>query len=412
MKSYKKLKSKKKIIDKRATITELHENKMKEFDNYYKTLPEKKENLKKLQEKIKNIDKNDYNNILLLKDLHQEERELKKEINNIIDQTDLSNYLISFAKIISKQQDIQQDDNQQDNQQDNNQDNQQDNNQQDNNKQDNQQDNQQNNQPKKVGINKYIIVEKGNQKGKLMEEYLATCLSDTTIQCSTRKNIFTCENCKEDCIVNHKECYLTCTNCGQCKEWQDPDIPQWSDEVDVSKAYRYKRLGYFIEHLYRVQAKECTVIPENVISKLLLELKKRRITEPDKITSKLIKSFLKNLDLTTYYDNVNSIIRTLSGKEAPVFPEELEDKLVVMFMRTQEPFEKYKHLIPERNNYLSYPYVIRQLLIIISKNEDNDNLLKFVKMFPLLKSRIKLWYQEKVWEKICEECDWTFFPSI
>lgn len=390
MKSYKKLKSKKKIIDKRATITELHEKKMKEFDKYYKTLPEKKENLKKIQEKIKKIDESNYKNIIPLQNLKNEENELIKEIQNIVDQTELVNYLCSFSKIISKQQ--ENDFNETSEQTE------------DSNKKP------ENNE---VGIKKYIIVEKGNQKGNLMEEYLDTCLNKNSTNYNTKKkNIFICKNCNKNYIINLKECYLTCTNCGYCESWQDPDIPQWSDEVDVSKAYRYKRLGYFIEHLYRVQAKECTVIPENVISKLLLELKKRRITEPDKITPKLIKSFLKSLDLTNYYDNVNSIIRTLSGKEAPVFPEELEDKLVVMFMRTQEPFEKYKHLIPERNNYLSYPYVIRQLLIIISKNEGNDNLLKFVKMFPLLKSRIKLWYQEKVWEKICEDCDWTFFPSI
>lgn len=379
MKSYKKLKSKKKIVDKRATITELHDKKMKEFENYYKTLPQKEKELESLRKKIKGIDTTDYKNIIPLKDLQKKEEELILQIQEMKDQTDMTEYLITFAKII-KNDDTSLD------------------------KEEIVEDN--------TGINKYIIVKEGNKKGNLLEKYINACNGNYELQQHKKKNMFICKNCKNQCVFNLKECYITCKNCGECIEWQDPDIPQWSDEVDVSKAYRYKRLGYFIEHLYRVQAKECTVIPDNVISKLLLELKKRRITEPEKITPKLIKGFLKNLDLTNYYDNVNSIIRTLSGKEAPVFPEELEDKLVVMFMRTQQPFEKYKHLIPDRNNYLSYPYVIRQLLLIISRNEENEELLKFVKMFPLLKSRMKLWYQEKVWEKICEECEWTFYPSI
>jgi hypothetical protein len=30
----------------------------------------------------------------------------------------------------------------------------------------------------------------------------------------------------------------------------------------------------------------------------------------------------------------------------------------------------------------------------------------------LLKSRDKLKIQDKIWEKICEELDWPFYPSI
>lgn len=382
MKSYKKLKSKKKIVENRATISELHEKKMNEFEQYYKTLPDKQNELVKLSKELDMADRKDYTKILEIKEMEKRKKLLEKEIFDMKQQTAMTEYLLNVADIFEKQQDIE--DKEMEEVEDN------------------------------IGINKYIIVKEGKQKGNLLDEYIAVSQRDKTVS-STKKNQnnpFTCKNCGNKCLVNSRECYLTCEKCGTCVEWQDPDVPQWSDEVDVSKAYRYKRLGYFIEHLYRVQAKECTIIPENVINKLLLELKKRRITNPEKITPKLIKSFLKSLDLTSYYDNVNSIIRTLSGREAPEFPEELEDKLVVMFMRTQEPFEKFKHLIPDRNNYLSYPYVIRQLLIIISNSENNKELLKFVKMFPLLKSRTKLWYQEKVWEKICLRNDWPFFPSI
>lgn len=380
MKSYKKLKSKKKIIENRATIGELHEKKMKEFDEYYKQLPKKQKELTEIQTKIKALDSNNYEQYNILKNLQEEEKKLKKIVDEMINQTNMFDYLLKVSHIFQKQSQLIEEEKHVESN-------------------------------SKEGIKKYIIVEEGAQKGNLLKEYIAACNNSIVIQ-SKNENIFLCKGCGNDCIVNTKECLLICKKCGECKSWQDPDTPQWSDEVDVTKAYRYKRLGYFIEHLYRIQAKECTVIPDAVINKLLMELKKRRITDPNKITPKLIKSFLKILDLTNYYDNVNSIIRTLSGKEAPVFPEYLEDKLVVMFMRTQEPFERFKDIIPDRNNYLSYPYVIRQLLIIIAKTEENEEILRFVKMFPLLKSRLKLWYQEKVWEKICERLDWPFYPSM
>ncbi len=389
MKSYKKLKSKKKIIDKRATIGELHEKKMKEFEEYYSSLPEKEEELKKIRNKIESLDKKDYKNMLTIKDLQKEEKDLKKVIYEMENQTDMCKYLLDVSHIFLKQSKLKEEQK----------------------KVEEENSKEQKSNEQKEGINKYIIVKEGIQKGNLLNEYLSAC-EGSIYSPSKKENIFLCNQCGGHCIVNSKECFLTCSDCGTSKQWQDPSLPQWSDEVDVTKAYRYKRLGYFIEHLYRIQAKECTIIPDTVINKLLIELKKRRITDPNKITTKLIKGFLKNLDLTSYYDNVNSIIRTLSGREAPVFPETLEDKLVVMFMRTQDPFERFKDIIPDRNNYLSYPYVIRQLLIIIAKTEQRDDILPFVKMFPLLKSRLKLWYQEKVWEKICEDLEWPFYPSM
>ena len=389
MKSYKKLKSKKKIVEKRATIGELHDKKMKEFKEYYSGLPQKEEELEKKKTQLLNLDQSDYKNMLVRRNLQTEIKELEKIVYEMKNQTNMYKYLLDVSHIFLKQSKLKEEQK----------------------KAVEENTKEENIMEQKEGINKYIIVKEGIQKGNLLNEYLSAC-NGTHYSPSKKENIFICQNCGGQCIVNSRECYLTCRECGTSKQWQDPSLPQWSDEVDVTKAYRYKRLGYFIEHLYRIQAKECTIIPDTVINKLLIELKKRRITDPNKITTKLIKGFLKNLDLTSYYDNVNSIIRTLSGREAPVFPETLEDKLVVMFMRTQDPFERFKDIIPDRNNYLSYPYVIRQLLIIIAKTEQRDDILPFVKMFPLLKSRLKLWYQEKVWEKICDDLDWPFYPSM
>ena len=385
MKSYKKLKTKKKIQDKRATIDELHEKKMKDFEDLHNSLPEREKTLNKLKKYLKTIDKNVKNYWDVEFNTKKDIERMEKEIQDIREQKEMLKYLTDVSHIFKKIADASE---------------------------------KTETKHKKVendSLGKYVTIQEGVNKGSLLDEYVLACygrMPTTHINTTDYKDLMVCKDCNEPLFFDTKECVLSCKKCGYCKEWQDPDTPQWSDEVDVSKAYRYKRLSYFIEHLYRLQAKECTIIPDHVISKLLIELRKRRITEPDKITAKLIRGFLKNLDLTNYYDNINSIIRTLSGKEAPEFPEELEDKLVVMFMRTQEPFEKWKHLIPDRNNYLSYPYVIRKLLIIISRTEDNQDIMKFVKWFPLLKSRQKLWHQEKLFEKICEELEWPFFKSI
>jgi Zn finger protein HypA/HybF involved in hydrogenase expression len=369
MKSQKHIKSRKKVTDKRSSINELHEKRMSDFEKYYSTLPKKEEELKKLDPKSPEYNK------------------LNEEIIKMRNQTDLYKYLSDISTVFYKMA-IEEEDKKEINVENNG-----------------------------VGVKKFVEVSQGSNKGYYLNEYLEACdknytVSNARLSRERLKNYIFCTTCKCNCIFNQVECNIVCPKCGTCREWQDPDMPQWSDEVEVSKAYRYKRLGYFIEHLSRFQAKECRLIPDDVISEILAELNKRRIRDPDKITVKVIKDILKKLDLNSYYDNINSIIRTISGRKAPVFPKELEEKLISMFMKTQEPFEKYKKLIPERNNYLSYPYVIRKLLQIVAEEEESPEILKFVEWFPLLKSRQKLWYQEKVWEKITEENNWTFHKSI
>ena len=400
MKSYKKLKSRKRLNDKRSTIKELHDTKMKEFGEYYETLPTKIEQLHTLESQLKDLDGfvSCEGNVRDTYVVQKEIDDIRKEIKLIEDQTDMLKYLSNvqdiFFKISENDKKTKESENKIP----------------ENTKQDFKLKEKIN-----AGIKKYINISESNNVTSMVSEYMAA--SNMMVSCGKKidqKNskFFECDVCHEPLTTNSNECLLVCESCGVTKNWQDPDIPQWSDECDFSKTYRYKKLGYFIEHLYRMQARGCTLIPDFVINNVMMELKKNRVNSNDKINKVMIRSILKSLDMTTYYDNINSIIRTISGKAAPTFPEDLEDKLICMFMRTLQPFEKYKSLIPSRNNYLSYPYAIRKLIEIVAHEENDPNILKFKEFFGLLKSRDKTWEHEKVWKKICEANEWPFIPSI
>lgn len=392
MKSHKKLKSRKRLTDKRASVRELHETKMKDFEEYYKTLPEKKLELNKLKNELESL-KGFTTTDTRIKDsytIKQDIRELEKEIYNMENQTDMMQYLLNVQNVflkISENETKEPENSIEKNLKD----------------------------KISAGIKKYINVKENNNVSKLVNEYVNLSNNIFHIDSSDEKfdsGFFNCDKCACVMTTNNAECLLVCEKCGLTKHWQDPDISHWSDECDFSKTYTYKKLGYFIEHLYRMQARECTAIPDFVINNVMMELKKNRVTSNEKINKKNIRTILKSLDMTNYYDNINSIIRTISGKAAPKFPEDLEDKLICMFMRTLQPFEKYKSLIPSRNNYLSYPYAIRKLLEIVAHEDKNPEILEFREFFGLLKSREKTWEHEKVWKKICEENEWPFIPSI
>ena len=93
----------------------------------------------------------------------------------------------------------------------------------------------------------------------------------------------------------------------------------------------------------------------------------------------------------------------LNGVQAPVLSREVEDKLRFMFREIQPSF--IKHCPKGRSNFLSYSYVLYKFCQLLELDE-------FLPCFPLLKSREKLYMQDKIWQCICEDMGWEFIKSI
>ncbi len=157
------------------------------------------------------------------------------------------------------------------------------------------------------------------------------------------------------------------------------------------------------EWLSQFQAKESTDIPDEVYDKLMLEIKKERISDMKKITHKKIRSYLKKLKLNKYYEHIPHIVNRLNGVPPPKISKEVEEKLRSMFKEIQEPFIK---VCPKsRKNFLSYSYVLHKFVELLGMYE-----LK--QYFPLLKSKEKLYQQDILWKKIATLNGWQFNPSI
>jgi hypothetical protein len=153
--------------------------------------------------------------------------------------------------------------------------------------------------------------------------------------------------------------------------------------------------------LNQVQGKETTDIPEELYDKILLEIKKQRITNMAEITPPKIKEILKKLKSNKFYEHIPHIINKLNGLPMPYLSPELEEKLKQMFKQTQAPFLRHSN---KRKNYLSYSYVIHKFLQLLG----HDELLQH---FSLLKSSEKLSDQDRIWKLICEDLNWEYIPS-
>ena len=123
----------------------------------------------------------------------------------------------------------------------------------------------------------------------------------------------------------------------------------------------------------------------------------------DKLTKFKMRSILKKLNLNKYYEHTIHIINRLNGLPPPVMDRQTEEKLRAMFKEIQMPF--LKHCPKDRKNFLSYSYVLYKFVELLGLDE-------YKKCFQLLKSRTKLYQQDKIWQQICKELKWQFIRSL
>jgi DNA-directed RNA polymerase subunit F len=215
-----------------------------------------------------------------------------------------------------------------------------------------------------------------------------------------------CKNCKASCSFILDECVadMICKECGYTEYYQTEEVG-FKEEQDMEKniVYSYKRENHFNEWVSQFQAKESTTVPEEVISLLRNEFKKQKIKDLSDITHEKVKALLKKLDKSKYYEHVPYITTIINGIEPPTMPQPLEDKLRLMFHQIQKPFEKHK---PEkRKNFLSYSDVLYKFCELLGEDD-------YLPCFPLLKSKEKLYAQDEIWKKICEELKWEYIKTV
>jgi hypothetical protein len=194
-----------------------------------------------------------------------------------------------------------------------------------------------------------------------------------------------------------------CSNCGVIDTVLCNEVGfKEEQEMEKNVVYSYKRENHFNEWISQFQAKESTSVPQVVIDQLRAEFKKQKIKDLSEITHEKVKTLLKKLGWAKYYEHVPYIATIVSGITPPTMPQALEDKLRLMFHKIQDPFEKHKPA--NRKNFLSYSFVLYKLCELLGEDD-------FLPCFPLLKSKEKLYIQDQIWKKICDELQWEFIKT-
>jgi predicted Zn-ribbon and HTH transcriptional regulator len=250
----------------------------------------------------------------------------------------------------------------------------------------------------------------GLNRDKLLEKYLAivepsAIKSGMMPGSGIEPGWGSCPACDVEMTFFQNEAKLGCPTCG-FEEFIliDSEKPSYKDPPREVTYFAYKKINHFNEWLAQFQAKENTDIPQSTIEVVLSELRKERISDPKKVKKEKIREILQKLKMSKMYDHVQQIKNRIQQQMTMlVLSKEMEEKLQHMFKEIQPAFIKY---CPKgRSNFLSYPYVLFKLCQLLEMDE-------FLPCFQLLKSREKLYQQDQVWQKICEEMGWQFIRSI
>ena len=242
------------------------------------------------------------------------------------------------------------------------------------------------------------------EKSSLVDEYLAITNNNHIKKVDESEYKDICRNCSNPLTCIQQDAIMICEICG----FQEPLLieqnrPILKQSTKDTSHFSYKRINHFREWCNQVQGKESTDIPNEVFEQILSEIKKEKINDTKNITYNKMREILKRLRINKYYEHINYIINRINGIPTPQFSPELEDKLCNMFRDIQAPF--LKHCPKERKNFLSYSYVLYKFFQILELNE-------YLKFFQLLKSREKLYAQDQIWKKICEELNYKIIPSL
>lgn len=244
-----------------------------------------------------------------------------------------------------------------------------------------------------------------NSRKHLYEEYTTRMRIHTGQEGVESKEVATenCEICNIPREENSEEGIMVCPQCGsEAYMMVVSDFPSFRDPPKERNNYAYKKINHLNEILNQFQAKESTIIPDEVMHEVVCEVKKRRIMNIAELTEKDIREILKKINRSKYYEHATHILSRLNGNPPPTITPEIEEKIRAMFQEIQAPFLLY--CPDDRTNFLSYSYILYKFFELLELDE-------YKAYFPLLKSRDRLISHDIIWKLICSYLKWEYIPS-
>lgn len=256
------------------------------------------------------------------------------------------------------------------------------------------------------------------EKNEIIIKYLSIAQKYTSqnLELPSKNKRVICNNCynKKTFHIIDDSIYI-CLQCGSQQEiLLNTSSYKDVDRINITSKYTYDRKVHFRDCINQYQGKQNSTIDDKVIKNLTRQFSLHHLLIGDdqtpkeirfsKITKEHIHIFLKELEYTKHYENVNLIHYQMTGKK-PDDISYLEDRLLDDFDALTELYDKeFKNKMDFlRKSFINTQYVLYQLLSRYNhpcKKED----------FTVLKTIDRIAFHDNIAKKCFEELGWNHTP--
>ena len=210
-----------------------------------------------------------------------------------------------------------------------------------------------------------------------------------------------CIDCNLEMLIDYEKSTLACTKCGVF-EYYPVHVLSYNHTMRYSRRKCiYKRYDNFKVILNQFFYGGKRVVPDDVMKAIRNEICNRdnilyNYNIP--LTIPILEYILKRNELTRYKDSIYFIYFELSGGSFPHITTKEYNTILSVFNVVSNIYDKYKP--NDRKSFLSYPFVLKQILVVLGKND-------YAKYIPPLKTNSKQKELERVWEFITKDPEWV-----
>ena len=216
-----------------------------------------------------------------------------------------------------------------------------------------------------------------------------------------KRDRYFCMGCKLRKIVDYERSILVCAKCGVF-EYYPVHVQSYNHTMRYSRRKCiYKRYDNFKTILEQFFYGRKQLVPDDVMKAIRNEICNRdnilyNYTIP--LTIPILECILKRNKMMKYKNSIYFIYFKLKCQPLPYITITEKDMMLKVFDVVSTIYDKYK---PKgRKSFLNYPFVLKQILIVLGKND-------YAKYIPQLKTHSKQKELERVWELITKDPEWS-----
>ena len=209
-----------------------------------------------------------------------------------------------------------------------------------------------------------------------------------------------CIDCNLEMLIDYERSILVCTKCGVF-EYYPVHMLSYNNTMRYRRKCVYKRYDNFKTILNQFFYGGNKVVPDDVMEAIRDEIHDgTNILYPYEIplTIPILECILKRNKMMKYKNSIYFIFFKLKSQPLPYITITEKDMMFNMFNVVSNIYDKYKP--KDRKSFLSYPFVLKQILIVLGKND-------YAKYIPQLKTKSKQKELERIWALITKDPEWV-----